>query len=321
MPSRAAAHVHQPLHRQRDRRPRHAAIGRHRAGVGGDAARADLVLADVVGAGELGHRHQRLDPAGDRIAGIGPDIAADIGLDGEQPAVGVEGAADDVALVAAVERGREVLAPVLDPGQRAAELPRRPDEEDVFRDQRHLLAEAAADIRRDDAKVALGHAEAIGDAGAEHVRHLGRAGQRHPAGAPVEGGEAAARLERHGVLPARADVDLDHRRGVGDRFGEALGLDLALDQDIAGGVGHGRAGAPGASAASRSTTASSGSMSTKTCSAMSSASSRRRRDHGRDRLAGEGDGVPGEDRLGRPARSRAGGGAGGCRRRRQGRRR
>ena len=116
-------------------------------------------------------------------------------------------------------------------------LARRPDQEDVFRDQRHLLAEAAADIGGDDAELALRHAEAVGDAGAEHVRHLGRAGQRHPAGAPVEGGEAGARLERHGILPARRDVDLDHRRRVGERLGEALGLDLAFDQDVAGGVG------------------------------------------------------------------------------------
>jgi hypothetical protein len=31
-------------------------------------------------------------------------------------------------------------------------MPRRPDSDDIFRDQRHLLAEAATDLRRDDAE-------------------------------------------------------------------------------------------------------------------------------------------------------------------------
>ena len=201
-----------------------------------------------------------------------------------------------------------------------AEAPRRPDEEDVFRDQRHLLAEAAADIGRDDAKLALGHAEAIGDAGAEHVRHLGRAGERDAAGAAVEGGVAAARLERHGVLPARADVDLDHRRGIGDRLGEALGLDLALDQDVAGGMGMNerRAGRE------RGIDIDHGVLGIDVDEDLLGDVLRllaARRDHGRDRLAGEGDMASRRGSAARPAHSPAGGGAGGCRRRRRDRRR
>ena len=41
---------------------------------------------------------------------------------------------------------------LLDPGDGAGETPRRPDRDDIFRDQRHLLAEAAANLRRDDAE-------------------------------------------------------------------------------------------------------------------------------------------------------------------------
>ena len=79
----------------------------------------------------------------------------------------------------------------------------------------------------------------------QHVGHLHRGGERHPAGAPVEGGVAAARLERRRVLPARARLDLDDRVGAGERLGKALGLDPALDEDIAGRFGVDRGGARG----------------------------------------------------------------------------
>ena len=42
--------VHQPFQRESDHRPRHAAIGRHGAGVGEHAARAAFVVLHVVGA-------------------------------------------------------------------------------------------------------------------------------------------------------------------------------------------------------------------------------------------------------------------------------
>ena len=60
--------VHQPLHGERDRRPADAAIGRHRAGVRRDAAGAHGVGLEIVGARQLGHGHERLDAAGDRVA-------------------------------------------------------------------------------------------------------------------------------------------------------------------------------------------------------------------------------------------------------------
>jgi hypothetical protein len=73
--------VHQPLHGKGDHRSRHAAIGRHRAGVGGDAAGAAGIFAHVIRAGQLGHGHQRLDAAGGGVAGIGTDIGDDIGFE------------------------------------------------------------------------------------------------------------------------------------------------------------------------------------------------------------------------------------------------
>ena len=169
------------------------------------------------------------------IAGIRPDVAPEIGIDREQTRLGVERPAHEVAVIAAVERGREVLAAVLDPRHCAAQMARRPDRHDVFRHERHLLAERAAHVRRHHAQIRLRHAEHVGEPGAQHVRHLHRGGERHPAGGRIEGGVRAARLQRQRALAARADLDLDDLGGTGERRGRA-GVDPAFDQDVAGGL-------------------------------------------------------------------------------------
>ena len=48
-PQRGCRLVHQPFHRQRDDRPRHAAIGRHRAGVGRHPTRAARIFLHIIG--------------------------------------------------------------------------------------------------------------------------------------------------------------------------------------------------------------------------------------------------------------------------------
>ena len=82
--------VHQPLQRQRDDRARHAAIRRHRAGVGEHAAREAGIGAHIVRTGQFRHRHQRLDRAGGRIAGIGADIGDHLGRQRDEFRLAVE---------------------------------------------------------------------------------------------------------------------------------------------------------------------------------------------------------------------------------------
>ena len=201
--------VHQAFEREGDHRPRHAAIGRHGAGVGEHAARAALIGAEIVRPRQLRHGHQRLDAAGGRETGIGADIGDHVGLERDQLGVLVEGAGERDGLVAAVKGGDQVLAPVLGPGHRTLELARQPHQHDVFGRERHLLAEAAADVGRDHAQIGLRHAEHVGDGGAHEMRHLRGAGQRHAAGRRIEGGVAGARLHRRRVLPVRARVEFD----------------------------------------------------------------------------------------------------------------
>ncbi len=193
--------VHQPLQRQRDRRTRHAPIRRHRARVGEHAARHAGIGANVVGPRQLGQGHQRLDRTGRGKAGIGPDVGGNIGRKRDELADVIEGALDSDFLVAAVERRDQIFAPVLPPRHRAFQPAREPHQKNKLGRQRHLLPKPAADVRRDDAQLRFRHADQIGDRGAHQMRGLGRAGEENAAGSRIVGGMAAARLERHGVLP------------------------------------------------------------------------------------------------------------------------
>ena len=117
---------HDPLHDQHQLRAGHATVGRGRRLVGGDRAAAGPVGGHLVDAGQLGRGHQRLDRAGERERGVGAHVALDVGGQPEDPAVLAERGADLVALLVAVERGGQVLLPVLHPAHRAAQPQRDP---------------------------------------------------------------------------------------------------------------------------------------------------------------------------------------------------
>jgi hypothetical protein len=132
-----------------------------------------------------------------------------------------------------MEAGDQVFAPVLAPGERASIFARQPDQHDVFRGQRHFLSEAATDIGRDHAQVALRHAEQVGNGGASEMRHLGRASQCDAAGGRIIGGVAAARLHRRRVLAVRARVYADNCVRAAPGSIETFALELTFEDDIA----------------------------------------------------------------------------------------
>jgi hypothetical protein len=70
--------VHQPFEREGDDRPRHAAIGRHRASVCGDTARMARIGAHIVRSGQFRHCHQRLDATRCRKARIRANVGDDV---------------------------------------------------------------------------------------------------------------------------------------------------------------------------------------------------------------------------------------------------
>ena len=95
--------------------------------------------------------------------------------------------------------GLEVLHPVFDPLHRLAGQHRRRDRDHVARIHRHLAAESAADVRRDDVDLVLGQPDVSGDQrehGADGVRRLRGHPDRQLSFDLVEVGDAAARFDR-----------------------------------------------------------------------------------------------------------------------------
>src|SRR5690606_28646870 len=106
------------------------------------------------------------------IGGIGAGIDRGLAVHAAQAAVAIGIGGDEIMVLAAIGAGGEMLAAVLDPAHRMAAAQGDPAEADVLRQEDALVAEAAADIRRDDAHLLLAQAEAFGEPGADDVRHL-----------------------------------------------------------------------------------------------------------------------------------------------------
>ena len=217
-----------------------------RAGVGDAAGRLVGVhrghravrRLEVVAAGEdaeeaAGELHRR------RGAVEGAVVGQDVAAHREDPAVPRRG---DLALhdvVAGEAAGGEVLGAVLGPLHRPAGDHRADDGAHVARVDRDLVAEAAADVGRDDPDAVLGDAGVVGVQRAVRVRRLGRAREGELLLDAVVVGHRAAGLERRRVHPREDDLLLDRdlrpredRGGLGGVAGlpvEAVVVGLALD--------------------------------------------------------------------------------------------
>ena len=223
-------------------------------------------MVELVGAGQM-HGGVVDDTGADRIPGAAVDDEAV--AQREDAAFVVEADLDVVDLVARMAGAHEVLAPVLDPSHRPPHRAREERNQQVFRIDVSLDAEAAADVERDAADARLGQQQRGGLA--PHPMHdLGRRPDRHRIGALVVERHDAAAFHRHGGVAVMVEAPLEPVRRARQR-----GVDIALaDVEFADQVGLDRSctiGAPGCSAASGSTTAGSGSKSTVTSSAASSA--------------------------------------------------
>ena len=87
-------------------------------------------------------------------------------------AIGIAG--DFIMMLAAIGIRREMLTAVLEPAHRMLDLRRQPAERHLFGAQQSLVAEAAADIGRDDAHIAVLEPEAFGKPGLHGMRKLCR---------------------------------------------------------------------------------------------------------------------------------------------------
>ena len=122
-----------------------------------------------------------------------------------------------VHVVVAREPGRDqVSRAVLDPLHRPAEQERGRRGHDVAGVDRHLVAEAAADVGRDDTDVLLRQARHEGEQRPDRMRRLRGHVDRGLAGRRVDVRHAAAALERRRVAARIVRVERDDLVGLGE---------------------------------------------------------------------------------------------------------
>src|SRR5262245_39129136 len=113
----------------------------------------------------------------------------------------------------------------LNPSDRASERPGRPDRKDFFRIKLALHPEATADVGRDDAQIALRHAEHASEETPNEMRKLRGAVEDDPSVLPGRIGKDTTRLHRRGDIPVYAIGVLDdpvRRAESGRRIADAL---------------------------------------------------------------------------------------------------
>ena len=186
--------------------------------VGVDAVDLDVRGLEVVGAGadveEPGRELRRIG-GGVGVAVIGEGLDAERG----ERAVLLRRQLGGDVVVAGEGVGLQVLHAILDPLDRLAGQDRGGHRDDVAGIDRHLAAEAAADVGRDDPDLVLGQADVAGhqrEHRADGVRRLGGHPDRELAVDLVEVGDAAAGLDRGDVDARDVDVLLDRDVGLGE---------------------------------------------------------------------------------------------------------
>jgi hypothetical protein len=195
-PELAGEVVHDPLVRVGGLGAARAAVGVGGREVGEHALALEGVGAEVVEPA-VGERPEDGDAGGEQLQ-VGTHVREQLDPHPEDLALARGGDRDLLDLAAPVGGGDVVLRPRLGPLHRLAETPRQRERERLLGVDVELGAEAAADVRGDDADLAVGDAADQGEQVAHEVGHLrGR----------VDGERAAHRL--------RDDHDRSglHRRG------------------------------------------------------------------------------------------------------------
>src|SRR5215468_6094414 len=120
-------------------------------------------------------------------------------------------------------RAHQVLAPILDPLDRASEFARQERNQQVFRINVSLEAEAAADIERNAAYARLRELQDRGRLAAHPVNDLGRRPDGHAIGPRIVDADDAAAFHWRGGIAVVMESALQLVRGARER-----GSDVAL---------------------------------------------------------------------------------------------
>ena len=230
-PKLAGQRIERDLQREAHSRAGDAAVGQDRRLVGGDRIGAAAVVREVVEA-----RQDRGDLAGletgrEGIGRVGAGIDGGLAVERQQAAVGVGVGGEEVVVLATVGVGGQALAPVLDPTQRRAHFARGPGQRHLLRQQNALVAEAAADVGRHHANLALVDAQALGEARAHDMRLLGRGVDDQLAQPRMPTGDHAAPLDRAHDLARGAQLARDRDGSLG-LHGLEVHVDVGGEKEI-----------------------------------------------------------------------------------------
>src|SRR5262249_2832363 len=166
-----------------------------------------------IGLGKDARQLRGFQGSGERVGRVGAGIDGGFAVDTAQTPVALGIGGDAVVVLAAIGAGNEMFAAILDPAHRVAAMHGEPAETNLFRQQDALVANPAANVRRDDADLALVKAETLGQSGSHDVRHLTSRVYRQLLEPRVPEADNAATFDRRDALPSGADLarDLDRR--------------------------------------------------------------------------------------------------------------
>ena len=201
-----------------------AAIGVDRRGVGVDAEHPAMQRGDRVLAGEHGDAEERRD-AGGELALVGAEIGDDVGLDGGDAPVGVEGHARLGHVVAGVDVHRERLGAGRGPAHRPAHQTRGPGQARLLGVVIGLLAEAAADIGGHHPDRVLGRAQRVArEPLADQMRVLRGGPEGVALAAAIVLADGRARLHGAGRKPVVDELERGDVGGGGEGGFRRLGI-------------------------------------------------------------------------------------------------
>ena len=215
-------------------RPADTAVRAHRRLVRHHRVDVALVVADVVGAGDVVGRLPAVQRGRHRPARVGAVVGQDPGADAEHAAVVAHRGADPVDLLARVHARLQVLAAVADPLDRGLHPARQVGDEDVLGVQQRLLAEAAADVGRDDPDVVLGDPQEPRRRRAEQVRRLVAVVDHELVAELVVRGRDGAGLHAHGGVALRGELEVDGEVGLLERGVGIAGHAVEPHVDVVG---------------------------------------------------------------------------------------
>ena len=222
--------VHQTLHREGGLRIAGAAHRRHRGLVGGGDRDLHRQRRQQIGPA---HHRGRVVGDVDVLERIGAELVNEPAAHAQELAAGVDRDVDRPVLVALLRGVGEMLAPVLDPFDRAPDQLGGRHHRDVFRIDAELGTEAAADVGGRDPQPALVEIEQRGQRLEQVVRLLGRGPDRHPAVDTAALGDQAAAFDRMGGAAVLPELLVEDVRGLGEGGrGVAVG-DLEGRDDVA----------------------------------------------------------------------------------------